>query len=116
MMTASLYLTAHAQGPGSYVLPFLIFSPSAVANGMGGGSVAASTEASAIYYNPAALTRLGGVALAGNVFKLFPDFPDNNARYHHFAGALQSRQLWFGIAHTRLGYGKQIVNGCFGFQ
>lgn len=110
-MTASLYLPAHAQGPGSYVLPFLIFSPSAVANGMGGGSVAASTEASAIYYNPAALTRLGGVALAGNVFKLFPDFPDNNARYHHFAGALQSRQLWFGIAHTRLGYGKQIVTG-----
>jgi hypothetical protein len=79
----------------------LQFSPSAVANGMGNGFVAASTEASSIHYNPAALTRLGRFAIEGNTFELFQD-----ARYHHVAGAFQApffNRLWLGAAYTHLG-------------
>lgn len=98
------------QGIGSYGAPSLLFSPSAVAAGLGTGLVAASTEASAIYYNPAALTRLGQIALAGNTFELLPEFK-NDARYYHLAGAVRSGTLWFGAAYTRAGYGEQIITG-----
>lgn len=102
-----------AQGIGSYGAPSLLFSPSAVANGLGTGLVAASTEASAIYYNPAALSRLGQMALEGNTFKLAPGF-QNDARYYHLAGAARSSStgnFWFGAAYTRTGLGEQIITG-----
>lgn len=101
------------QGLGSYGAPSLLFSPSAVAGGLGTGLVAASTEASAIYYNPAALSRLGQIALTGNTFKLFPEFK-NDARYYHLAGAVRSgttSNFWFGAAYTRTGLGEQIITG-----
>jgi hypothetical protein len=100
-----LAASASAQGPGSRLntLPFLLFSPSAAANGMGGGFVAAATEASAIYYNPAALTRAGRVALEGNTFDWLQDLP-----YRHFSGAMQVFDgLWLGSAYTRLSLGEQ---------
>jgi hypothetical protein len=102
-----LAASASAQGPGSRLntLPFLLFSPSAAANGMGGGFVAAATEASAIYYNPAALTRAGRVALEGNTFDWLQDLP-----YRHFSGAMQVFDgLWLGSAYTRLSLGEQII-------
>jgi hypothetical protein len=106
-----LLLAAHAsaQGLGSRLntLPFLLFSPSAAANGMGGGFVAAATEASAIHYNPAALTRLGRVALEGNTFDWLLDLP-----YRHFSGAMQLFDgLWLGSAYTRLSLGEQTITG-----
>lgn len=97
----------------SYGAQFLLLSPSAVANGLGAGLVAASTEASAIYYNPAALSRLGQIALEGNTFKLLPEFK-NDVRYSHLAGAVRSGakgNFWFGAAYTRVGLGEQIITG-----
>lgn len=79
----------------------LQLSPSAVANGMGNAFAAASIEASAIYYNPAGLTRLGGFAIEGNTFDVFQD-----GRYHHVASAFQApffRRLWLGAAYSRVG-------------
>ncbi len=110
MTISALALNQHASAQGFGALS-LLFSPSAVANGMGNGFVAASLEASAIYYNPAALSRLGRMALEGNTFKLLPLFSDD-ARYRHFAGAYQissTRGLWLGAAYTRAGYGKQSI-------
>ena len=101
------------QGLGSYGAPSLLFSPSAVAGGLGTGLVAASTEASAIYYNPAALSRLGQIALAGNTFKLFPEFR-NEARYLHLAGVMRNSatgNFWLGVAYTRTGLGEQVITG-----
>jgi len=89
-----------------------MISPSAVANGMGGGFVAASTEVSAIHYNPAALTRLGQVAIEGNTFKVFPNIKNDDAHYYYIAGAIQINwlnQLWLGLAYTRLGLGTFTV-------
>jgi hypothetical protein len=103
-----------AQGPGSYGASTLLYSPSAVANGLGGGLVAASTEASAIYYNPAALSRLGRVALEMNTFKLFPLLENDGGRYYHAAGAFRTSSesnLWLGAAYTRTGFGKQVITG-----
>jgi hypothetical protein len=104
-----LATSANAQGPGSRptTLPFLLFSPSAAANGMGGGFVAAANEASAIYYNPAALARLGRVAIEGNTFEWLPDLP-----YRHLSGAMQVFDgLWLGSAYTRLSLGEQRFTG-----
>jgi long-subunit fatty acid transport protein len=102
VMTIVIFMShrpASAQGLlGNSVLQL---SPSAVANGMANGVVAASTEASAIHYNPAALTRLGRFAIEGNTFELFQD-----ARYHHVAGAFQTpffSRLWLGAAYSRVG-------------
>jgi hypothetical protein len=109
VILALLAANASAQGPGSRLntLPFLLFSPSAAANGMGGGFVAATTEASAIYYNPAALTRLGRVAIEGNTFKWLQDLP-----YRHLSGAVQVfDNVWLGSAYTRLSLGEQIITG-----
>ncbi|MCI0552869.1 MAG: hypothetical protein L0287_18110 [Anaerolineae bacterium] len=107
-MTSVIFILprpASAQGLlGNSVLQL---SPSAVANGMGNGFVAASTEASAIHYNPAALTRLGRFAIEGNTFELFQD-----ARYHHVAGAFQIpffNRLWLGAAYSRVGISESIV-------
>jgi long-subunit fatty acid transport protein len=72
-----------------------------VAQWHGSGFAAASTEASAIYYNPAALTRVGRFAIEGNTFEVFQD-----ARYHHVAGAFQApfcKRLWLGAAYSRVG-------------
>ncbi|MCI0691748.1 hypothetical protein L0337_07025 [candidate division KSB1 bacterium] len=77
----ALFRLVWAQHLGTYGAPSLLFSPSAVASGFGSGSVAASTEASAIYYNPAALSRIGRVALEMNTFKLFP-LVESDARYY----------------------------------
>ncbi len=102
-----------AQGPGFFGASSLLFSPSAVANGLGGGLVAASTEASAIYYNPAALSRLGRFALEMNTFKLLPRL-DNDARYYHAAGVFKTSSesnLWLGAAYTRTGFGEQVITG-----
>jgi hypothetical protein len=107
----TLYSPPNLYGQQNYALPFLMISPSAAANGMGGGFVAASTEVSAIHYNPAALTRLGRVAIEGNTFKVFPNI-NNNARYYYAAGAIQInwlKQLWLGVAYTRLGLGTFTV-------
>jgi hypothetical protein len=104
-----LLLAAHAgaQGWRPNTLPFLLFSPSAAANGMGGGFVAAATEASAIHYNPAALTRLGRVAIEGNTFDWLLDLP-----YRHVSVAMQLfDNLWLGSAYTRLSLGEQIITG-----
>jgi len=112
-LTFGLYQAVSAQGPGSAGALSLLFSPSAVANGLGGGLVAASTEASAVYYNPAAMSRLGQIALEGNTFKLFPAFT-SSARYYYFAGVLRSgaaSNLWLGAAYTRTGFGEQIITG-----
>jgi hypothetical protein len=104
-MVVMLCQSAGAQGRITHALPFLLFSPSAAANGMGGGFVAAATEASAIYYNPAALTRAGRVAIEGNTFKWLLDLP-----YHHVSGAAQLFDgLWLGSAYTRLSLGEQII-------
>lgn len=105
--------SARAQGFGSFGALFLTLSPSAVANGMGSGSVAASTDASAIYYNPAALARLGRATIEGNTFKLLPELIDD-ARYSHLAGVYQFNSLnglWLGVAYTRLGLGEQTYTG-----
>jgi len=104
----------YGQGPG--IFPYFSassISPSAVAYSMGGGSVAASIEASAIDYNPAALTRLGRLALEGNTFKLLPVL-SNDLRFSHVAGAFQissSTGLWFGAAYTYVNLGEQIITG-----
>jgi hypothetical protein len=97
---------ANAQGPGLLSPFFLLFSPSAAANGIGSGFVAVSTEASAIHYNPAALARLGRMAIEGNTFKWLPDL-DDDARYYYFAGAFQTNLLngvWLGAAFTLLNF------------
>jgi len=112
-LTLLLCQPGWAQGIGSYGAPSLLFSPSAVAGGLGTGLVAASTEASAIYYNPAALSRLGQIALEGNTFKLLPEFK-NDARYYHLAGAARigaTSNFWFGAAYTRTGLGEQPITG-----
>jgi len=109
----ALCLPAMAQGPGSLDAPSLLFSPSAVANGMGSGLVAGSTEASAIHYNPAALSRLGRIAVEGNTWKLFP-LLDKNARYRNIAGSFRissTRKLWLGAGYAHTGYGEQIITG-----
>ena len=88
-------------------------SPSAVAYGMGGGLVSGSTEASAIIYNPAALTRTGRLALEGNTFKLFPQLTDD-LRYSHIAGAFQipsTNRFWFGAAYAYVNLGEQTITG-----
>lgn len=108
----TLYRPSNLYGQQDYALPFLMTSPSAVANGMGGGFVAASTEVSAIHYNPAALTRLGRVGIEGNTFKVFPSIKNDDARYYYAAGAIQVNwltQLWLGISYTRLGLGTFTV-------
>ncbi len=75
---------AGAQGPGGFSGGVLLLSPSATASGMGNGFVAASTEASALYYNPAALTRAGWLAIEENTFKLFKELDE--FRFHHAKG------------------------------
>jgi len=106
--------TVNAQGPGmrAYGLPFILNSPSAVAYGMGGGLVSAGTEASAIIYNPAALTRTGRLALEGNTFKLLPQLTDD-LRYSHIAGAFQfpwTNRFWIGAAYTYVNLGEITVD------
>ncbi|NUO80133.1 hypothetical protein HUU05_08655 [candidate division KSB1 bacterium] len=104
----------YAQGSGkrAYGLPFILSSPSAVAYGMGGGLVSAGTEASAIIYNPAALTRTGRLALEGNTFKLLPQLFDD-VRFSHIAGAFQipsTDRLWLGAAYTYVNLGEITVD------
>lgn len=102
--------SAGAQGPGGFGGGILLLSPSATANGMGNGFVAASTEASALYYNPAALARTGRLALEGNTFKLFEESDD--FRFHHISGAVQTgwlTGLWLGAAYERLNLGEEVV-------
>ncbi len=109
----SLHQNAVAQGPGSYGAGTLLYSPSASASGIGSGAVAASTEASAMHYNPAALSRLGQVALEGSTFKLIPALTDD-ARYGYIAGAYRlssSKEIWLGASYMRAGFGEQTITG-----
>lgn len=104
---------AQSSGMRTYGLPFILTSPSAVAYSMGGGLVAASTEASAITYNPAALTRTGRLALEGNMFKLLPQLFDD-LRYSHIAGAFQipsTNRFWLGAAYTYVNLGEIEITG-----
>ena len=113
LILALTLLLSQPGWPQSSGAQFLLLSPSAVANGFGTGLVAASTEASAVYYNPAALSRLGQIALEGNTFKLLPEFK-NDVRYSHLAGAVRSGargNFWLGAAYTRLSLGEQIITG-----
>lgn len=113
ILCLGLYQSVPAQELRSPGAQFLLLSPSAVANGLGGGLVAASTEASAIYYNPAALARLGRIELEGNTFKLSPGL-SSAARYYHSAGALRSgaaSKWWFGAAYSRANLDEQIFRG-----
>jgi len=113
-MIGARYQPAHAQIPIYSGFPVLRYSPSAAANGMGGGFVAAGAEASAIYYNPAALTRCGRMALEGNTFKLFPQEDWENFRFSHLAAAVRlnwRNGLWLGAAYTRVGLGQYVITG-----
>ncbi len=112
IMIEARYQPAQAQMPIYSGFPVLRYSPSAAANGMGGGFVAASAEASAIYYNPAALTRCGRMALAGNTFRLVPQDFFENERFSHVAGAIRINWLnglWLAAAYTRMGLGSRLI-------
>ncbi len=114
IMLGAALQSAYAQAPQYYGFPVLENSPGAVVNGMGGGSVVAGADASAIYYNPAALTRCGRMALAGNTFKLFPQDDWENFRFSHLAAVVRTgwlRGLWLGAAYSRVGLGQYVVTG-----
>lgn len=98
--------TAHAQAKvGTTAAPFLGISVGPRATGMGGAFVASGTDASAMYWNPGALSRSAGSQILGATTDWLVDTKFN---WVGFKLALD-RDNAIGLSVTQLDYGEDIV-------